>query len=118
MRGGQDESAAGEIRTEYESAVVFGVASEVYGSERYDALLRLLEKYCPEFIEEGKRYIELKDTATKIIKIDIRHITGKARRCVDNRTPHRVANPRCLSKKGGREVFHRNIFSRMAFVIR
>jgi hypothetical protein len=29
-----------------------------------------------------------------------------------------VANPRCLSKKGGREVFHRNIFSRMAFVIR
>ena len=63
--------------TEYESVVVFGVASEVQETERYNALLWLLEKYSPEFIEEGKKYIEQKDKATKVIKIDIEHISGK-----------------------------------------
>ncbi len=69
-----------KFATEYESAVVFGVASEVSGAERYNDLLWLLEKYCPDFIEEGKQYIELKDKATRVIKIDVSHITGKARR--------------------------------------
>ncbi|MBS4098807.1 MAG: pyridoxamine 5'-phosphate oxidase family protein [Sulfuricella sp.] len=66
--------------TEYESAVAFGVASEVFEQERYDALLWLLEKYCPAFLEEGKQYIELKDKATKVFKIEISHVSGKARR--------------------------------------
>lgn len=69
-----------QFATAYESAVVFGVASEVYGAERHKALLWLLEKYCPEFIEEGKQYIELKGKAARVIKIDIGRITGKARR--------------------------------------
>ena len=66
--------------TEYESAVVFGVASEVNGAERHDALLWLLEKYSSDFIKEGKRYIDQKDKATKVFKIEINHISGKARR--------------------------------------
>lgn len=64
----------------YESALAFGIASEVEGEERYKALLLLLEKYSPEFIEEGKNYIAQKDKATKVIKIEIDHISGKARR--------------------------------------
>lgn len=63
--------------TEYESVVAFGVASEAQGTERYNALLWLLEKYSAEFIEEGKNYIEQKDKATKVIKIEIADITGK-----------------------------------------
>lgn len=66
--------------TEYESAVVFGRASEVNGAERHDALLWLLEKYCTDFIEEGKRYIEQKDQITKVFKVEIDRISGKARR--------------------------------------
>jgi uncharacterized protein len=69
-----------KFATEYESAVAFGLASEVYGNERYNALLWLLEKYSPDFIEEGKQYIELKDKATKVFKIEISHVSGKARR--------------------------------------
>lgn len=66
--------------TEYESAVAFGLASEVQGQERYQALVWLLEKYSPGFVEEGKRYIDQKDKVTKVVKIEIQHISGKARR--------------------------------------
>lgn len=66
--------------TEYESTVIFGVASEVHGTERYNALVWLLEKYCSDFLEEGLQYIALKDKITKVIKIEICHISGKARR--------------------------------------
>ena len=66
-----------EFATEYVSAVVFGVASEVQGAERYNALVWLLEKYSPDFMEEGKKYIEKHDKATKVIKIEIQHISGK-----------------------------------------
>ena len=63
--------------TEYMSLVVFGVATEAQGTERHNALLWLLEKYSPEFIEEGKSYIEKHDKVTKVIKISIERISGK-----------------------------------------
>lgn len=69
-----------KFATEYESVIVSGIASEVKGAERFDALMALLEKYSPEFIEEGKRYIEKKDAVTKVIRIDIDTLSGKARR--------------------------------------
>ncbi len=66
--------------TEYESAVAFGVASEIFGEERYNAPVLLLEKYCHDFIEEGKQYIEAKDKVTKVFKIEVSHISRKAGR--------------------------------------
>ena len=59
------------------SAVAFGVASEVQGTERYDALVLILEKYSADFMAEGKKYIEKLDKVTKVIKIEIQHIRGK-----------------------------------------
>lgn len=72
-----------EFATEYESVVVFGLAAEVQGAERYAALVGLLEKYCPDYLEEGRQYITAKDQATKVIRIAISHISGKARRPVE-----------------------------------
>lgn len=69
-----------KFATEYESVVAFGFASEVAGEERQNALLRILDKYCPQFIEEGKEYIEQKNQAMKVYKITISHLSGKARR--------------------------------------
>jgi nitroimidazol reductase NimA-like FMN-containing flavoprotein (pyridoxamine 5'-phosphate oxidase superfamily) len=66
-----------EFATDYVSAVVFGVASEVRGTERHNALVLLLEKFSPDFMQEGKKYIEKFDKATKVIKIEIQHISGK-----------------------------------------
>jgi uncharacterized protein len=69
-----------KFATEYESAIVFGRATEVLGAERENALLWLLEKYSPEDQEEGKSYIEQQGRATKVLKITIDHVSGKARR--------------------------------------
>lgn len=66
--------------TEYESAMVFGEASAVSGAERRQGLVWLLEKYCPDFMEEGLRYIESQDAATRLFRIDVQQISGKARR--------------------------------------
>ncbi len=66
-----------DFSTNFVSAVVFGVASEALEEERYDALLALLEKYSPDFLEEGRKYIEKLDKVTKVVKIDIQQISGK-----------------------------------------
>lgn len=68
-----------EFSTEYESVIVRGEAVEVQGAERHQALLELIEKYSPEFIDAGRRYIEMHDKRTKIVRIDIQAMTGKAK---------------------------------------
>jgi len=77
---GKTKVLSSEFATEYESAVAFGIASEIQGTERNGALVAILEKYSPEYITQGMRYIEKNDNATTVIKIDINHMTGKARR--------------------------------------
>ncbi|MBI4765132.1 MAG: pyridoxamine 5'-phosphate oxidase family protein [Deltaproteobacteria bacterium] len=74
-----------KFSTEYESAMAFGTASIVQGDERYSALLSILEKYSPDFMEEGKKAIARYDDKTTIIKVGINHITGKARK-TDNQS--------------------------------
>ena len=43
-------------------------------------LLELINKYSPDYIENGKKYISASIIKTSVIKIDIEHISGKARR--------------------------------------
>ena len=74
---GYTEVLPAHFSTNYVSSVVFGIASEVVGEERYNGLIALLEKYSPDYLEEGKKEIEKLDKVTKVIKIDIQQITGK-----------------------------------------
>ena len=74
---GETKVLPSEFSTNYTSTVAFGIASEVQGEERYDGFLWLLEKYSREYIEEGKKYIDKMDKATKLIKIEVQHISGK-----------------------------------------
>lgn len=66
-----------EFSTNFASTIVFGVASEALGEERHIALIALLEKYSPDYLEEGKEYIKKLDKVTKVIKIEIQHTSGK-----------------------------------------
>jgi len=69
-----------QFGTLYESVVAFGTAGEVHDAERQNAFVWLLEKYCSEFMEEGLDYIKSESKRTKIVKIEISQISGKARR--------------------------------------
>lgn len=64
----------------YESVILFGLANEVLDSEKNSILLEIVNKYSPDFIEKGKDYIANSSARTKVIKISIEHISGKARR--------------------------------------
>jgi uncharacterized protein len=77
---GNVQLLAQQFTTNYESVVAFGTATEISGNEKNDALFGLIEKYSPEFLEEGKKYIQSDNKITQVIKISIDHISGKARR--------------------------------------
>ncbi|WP_212636848.1 pyridoxamine 5'-phosphate oxidase family protein [Desulfacinum hydrothermale] len=66
--------------TDYESVVAFGEAREVEGVEKEQALVWLLEKYSPDHLDEGRAYLARQGAATKVIRIHIRHLKGKARK--------------------------------------
>ena len=68
-----------EFSTEFESVIVFGLASVIDGEERYQALAGLIEKYSPEFISEGAAYIEKFDSQTCVVRVTIEKTTGKAK---------------------------------------
>jgi nitroimidazol reductase NimA-like FMN-containing flavoprotein (pyridoxamine 5'-phosphate oxidase superfamily) len=67
-----------KFSTDFESVIVFGKACVVDGEERYSALLGLVKKYSPDFVSAGKAYIAKLDSRTKVVKIEIESVTGKA----------------------------------------
>lgn len=77
---GRTELLPAEFATRYESVLAFGAASEITGEERLAALRWLLEKYSPAFLAEGASYIEQHEASTRVIKIRIDQLSGKARR--------------------------------------
>lgn len=76
---GATEVLPGDFSTKYESVIVFGKASEVYGDEKYEAHMAILKKYSSEFIDKGIEYFKTDSCKTKVIKIEIEHMTGKSR---------------------------------------
>jgi nitroimidazol reductase NimA-like FMN-containing flavoprotein (pyridoxamine 5'-phosphate oxidase superfamily) len=69
-----------EFRTTYESVVAFGIATEVEGIERLNALLWLVDKYSPGFAKEGEAFVEQEKQAVRVIKIEVAHMSGKRAR--------------------------------------
>jgi len=77
---GETTVLPGKFATEYESAVAFGTATEIGAGEKQEALVRIIEKYSPDCIAEGMKYLAGKFEQTVVVRIDIDHLTGKARR--------------------------------------
>lgn len=67
-----------KFSTKYESTILFGEANEVFGEEKNEALIAILKKYSPDFIDKGKLHIKNAGDKTKVIKININKISGKA----------------------------------------
>ena len=65
--------------TKFKSVIAFGKASEISGVLKKRALIGLIKKYSAGYLDKGSAYVEKEGISTKIIKIDIEHMTGKAR---------------------------------------
>ena len=69
-----------KFATKYESVIVSGEVEEVFDMNKQLALEGLLHKYPPEFIDKGIKYIEDLNEKTRVFKITINKLTGKARK--------------------------------------
>ncbi len=69
-----------KFSTQYESTVISGTASEVFNAEKQQGLEGLLHKYSVGHYEMGLKYIEALDHKTKMFRISIESLSGKARR--------------------------------------
>ena len=69
-----------KFSTAYESAIVFGRAALLEDSEKQAALEAIREKYSPEQLESGAKYIKALFDRVCVIRVSIEQLTGKASR--------------------------------------
>ncbi len=68
-----------EFDTDYESAIAFGKATVITDdSEKKDILLSVINKYSADYFKAGNNYMKKYWDETKVIKIKIEHLSGKA----------------------------------------
>lgn len=77
---GSTEVMPEKFATKYESTIVEGEAQEVFGKEKEKALKGLVREYAPQFLEKGAKYIKAEMDKTRVFKISINRLSGKARR--------------------------------------
>jgi len=69
-----------KFSTQFKSVIAFGNAVEIFEDEKAAGLLVLVQRYSSEYLEEGKKYIASDINKTKVFKIKVEHMTGKASR--------------------------------------
>lgn len=74
---GSDEIIREKFTTQYSSVIVFGKAEEVDDSEKEEALKLIIQRFSPDFLEEGLAYIQKLKHRTGVVKLTIDHMTGK-----------------------------------------
>jgi nitroimidazol reductase NimA-like FMN-containing flavoprotein (pyridoxamine 5'-phosphate oxidase superfamily) len=77
---GDTEVMPASFGTRYASAIVFGIAEEVFDADKHRGLVALLSKYSAGFMDEGRKYVEKMAPRVRVFRIRIERITGKARR--------------------------------------
>ena len=77
---GNTEILPAEFGTRYESCIVQGTATESFDEEKRAALEGLVGKYSRDYVAEGLQYIEKLHAKTRVFKISVQSITGKAKK--------------------------------------
>ena len=77
---GKTEVLPDKFATRYESVIVTGRTAEVFDEEKLLGLKGLLPKYSADFIAEGLNYITAKGAQTRVFRVSMDSISGKARR--------------------------------------
>ncbi|MCL2588784.1 MAG: pyridoxamine 5'-phosphate oxidase family protein [Oscillospiraceae bacterium] len=70
-----------KFSTKYSSVISFGTASEVTNPvKKKQVLVKFLEKFSKDFMEEGMNYIEASGAMAKLYQIEVTHMTAKGRK--------------------------------------
>ncbi|RPI78116.1 MAG: pyridoxamine 5'-phosphate oxidase family protein [Desulfobacteraceae bacterium] len=77
---GRTEVLPEKFGTKYESVIISGKVWEVFDSEKQRALEGLVSKYSAAFMAEGLKYIEKAAHQTRVFKVPIENLSGKARK--------------------------------------
>ena len=77
---GETEILPSKFSTKYQSVIVFGQITVIEGAEKREALIGFLKKYSSEFMEKGLKYLESDEHITRVLKLTIEDMSGKARR--------------------------------------
>lgn len=77
---GDTQVLPARFTTAFESVIVMAKASEVFGGEKQAALEALIDKYAKAFKSEGLAYIEKAQGKTRVIRLSLESVSGKARR--------------------------------------
>jgi len=77
---GATEVLPKKFSTCYESVIVSGSVTEAFDAEKQRGLVGLVVKYSSGFLPEGLHYIDLQGPKTRVFKISIERLCGKARR--------------------------------------
>ena len=76
---GRTEVLPEKFGTRYESAIATGSVEELSAEEKRQGLILLVRKYSPDYVKEGLDYIDRLIAKTKVFRIRLESITGKAR---------------------------------------
>ncbi len=77
---GANEILPDKFGTKYESVIITGEVEEILDDNKQIALEGMLKKYSSNYFDKGLKYIETLQTKTRVFKISIIHLSGKARR--------------------------------------
>ncbi len=77
---GDTEILPDKFGTKYESVIVSGEIEEAFDPDKQKALEGMLRKYSSDYFDKGLEYIETLKAQTRVFKIPITDLTGKARR--------------------------------------
>ncbi|GET25943.1 pyridoxamine 5'-phosphate oxidase family protein [Prolixibacter sp. NT017] len=77
---GKTEVLPAKFSTRFESAIAAGTITEAAGDDKRKGLLLLVEKYSPDYLKEGKAYIDRAFDTVIVLKMNIESLTGKARK--------------------------------------
>jgi nitroimidazol reductase NimA-like FMN-containing flavoprotein (pyridoxamine 5'-phosphate oxidase superfamily) len=77
---GKTELLPQKFGTNYESCIVHGSAHESFAEEKQKALEGLIHKYSEDFFQDGLKYIDKLKDKTRVFKIKVGTISGKARK--------------------------------------
>ena len=77
---GATEILPAKFSTRYESVIVSGPVTEAFDADKQRGLEGLVAKYSSNFMPQGLHYIGVQSPTTRVFKIYIETICGKARR--------------------------------------